>query len=114
MLDGSMFQDLMDFRNANFCKKHQVFDVYVGYKHYLYYVFSTFSAKDTDENVYEYGFENDSDFQSWIDRVASKSSYSFSYGKPKVTDKVIMCSTCIDDYGNRQLVCMYRGEEVSE
>ena len=114
MLDGSMFQDIMDFRNKEFCKKHQVFDVYIGYKHYLYYVFSTFSAKDTDENVYEFGFESDSDFKEWIDRVASKSSYSFGYGKPGISDKVIMCSTCVDDYGNRQLVCMYRGEEVAD
>ncbi|EKC45595.1 hypothetical protein LEA_20177, partial [human gut metagenome] len=31
---------------------------------------------------------------------------------PTTDDKIIMCSTCVDDYGNRQLVCMYRGEEV--
>lgn len=112
MLDGSMFKALMDFRKDEFCKKHQIFDVYVGYRHYIYYVFSTFSAKDVDENIYKWGFENDSDFQSWINRVYSKSSYKFDCEKPGISDKIIMCSTCIDDDGNRQLVCMYRGEEI--
>ena len=47
-----------------------------------------------------------------IDRVYSKSTYKFDTRKPTTDDKIIMCSTCVDDYGNRQLVCMYRGEEV--
>jgi hypothetical protein len=112
MLDGSMFKEIMNFRQAEFCKKHPTFDVYVGYKHYIYYVFSTFSAKDDNDEVYKFGFENDKDFQDWINRVSSKSTYKFDVEKPTTSDKIIMCSTCVDDYGNRQLVCMYRGEEV--
>lgn len=114
MLDGSMFKDLMNFRKPEFCKENQVFDVYVGYKHYKYYVFSVFSAKDIDNNVYKYGFESESDFQAWINRVYSKSGYDFDCEKPTTDDKIIMCSTCIDDDGLRYLVCMYRGEEVVE
>lgn len=114
MLDGSMFKDLMNFRKPEFCKKNQVFDVYVGYKHYKYYVFSAFSAKDIDKNIYKYAFESESDFQAWINRVYSKSGYKFDCEKPTIDDKIIMCSTCIDDDGLRYLVCMYRGEEVVE
>ena len=114
MLNGTMFKDLMNYRNASFCKKHQTFDVYVGYKHYRYYVFATFSAKNIDEDVYQYGFKDDTEFANWISRVAAKSSYKFSNGIPDTSDKIIMCSTCIDDYGNRELVCMYRGEEVAD
>lgn len=112
MLDGSMFKELMNFRDNEFCRKHPTFDIYVGYKHYIYYVFSVFSSKDIDEDIYKFGFENDSDFQSWINRVYGKSRYRFECEKPDTSDKIIMCSTCIDDNGNRQLVCMYRGEEV--
>lgn len=112
MLDGSMFKDLMNFRKNDFCKKHPTFDVYAGYKHYIYYVFSVFSSKNTNEDVYQYGFESTGDFQNWINRVYSKSSYRFPCDKPDISDKIIMCSTCIDDDGNRQIVCMYRGEEV--
>lgn len=112
MLDGSMFKDLMNFRQSDFCKKHPTFDVYVGYRHYIYYVFSTFAVKDDNEDVYKFGFESDSDFASWISRVYSKSSYRFDCEKPDTSDKIIMLSTCIDDDGNRQVVCLYRGEEV--
>lgn len=114
MLDGSMFKDLMNYRDKEFCKDNQVFDVYVGYKHYKYYVFAAFTAKDTDENVYNYGFESDYEFQTWINKVCSKSNYNFDCDKPTTDDKIIMCSTCIDDEGLRYLVCMYRGEEVIE
>lgn len=112
MLDGSMFKALMDYRDNDFCKKHQTFDIYVGYKHYIYYVFSTFSAKATNEDIYKFGFSDDADFQKWIDRCYNKSRYKFDYDKPSISDKIIMCSTCVDDYDNRQIVCMYRGEEV--
>ena len=112
MLDGSMFKELMNYRKDDFCKKHPIFDIYVGYKHYIYYVFSTFSTKDDNKDIYKYGFESDSDFQKWITTVSNKSSYNFGVEKPDTTDKIIMCSTCVDDYGNRQIVCMYRGEEV--
>lgn len=112
MLDGTMFKDLMNFRKKDFCKKHQTFDIYIGHRHYIYYVFAVFSAKATDENIYKYSFDSDYDFQSWINRVYSRSSYRFDNGKPDTSDRIIMCSTCIDDDGARQLVCMYRGEEV--
>ena len=70
------------------------------------------TAKDNNEDVYKYGFDDDVAFQKWINLVAGKSSQKFDYGIPGVDDKIIMCSTCVDDYGNRQIVCMYRGEEV--
>lgn len=112
MLDGSMFEDLMNFRQSDFCKKHPTFDIYVGYRHYIYYVFSTFSVKNDDEEVYKFGFEDDSEFLKWINKVYGKSSYKFECDKPDVSDKIIMLSTCIDDNGLRQVVCIYRGEEV--
>lgn len=112
MLDGSMFKELMNFRDDDFCRKHPTFDIYVGYRHYIYYVFSVFSDKDDNENIYKYGFANDGEFQSWINTVSSRSRYNYGVRKPDTSDKIIMCSTCVDDNGNRQIVCLYRGEEV--
>lgn len=45
MLDGSMFKEIMNFRDKDFCKKHPTFDIYIGRKHYIYYVFSVFREK---------------------------------------------------------------------
>ena len=53
MLDGSMFKEIMNFRDKDFCKKHPTFDIYIGRKHYIYYVFSVFSGKDVDEKIYQ-------------------------------------------------------------
>ena len=112
MLDGSMFADLMKYRKKKFAASHKVFDLYIGYRHYKYYVFSAFSTKKTDESIYKFGFKSDADFLKWIAQMKSKSSYKFKTGTPGVKDKVILLSTCVDDYGNRQLVAIYRGEEV--
>lgn len=112
MLDGSMFADIMDFRKKKFCKTHQTFDMYVGYKHYLYYVFSTFSTDSDNKKIYAFGFKDDAEYANYIDSVYNKSTYHFANGKPTVKDKIVLLSTCVDDYGNRQLVALYRGEEV--
>ena len=112
MMDGSMFAELMKYREDSFAKAHQTFDIYVGYRHYIYYVFSAFSAKDDNDAVYKFGFEDDEDYQKWLNTVSGKSRYKFENRLPSINDKVIMCSTCVDNSGNRQIVCMYRGEEV--
>lgn len=112
MLDGSMFADLMKFRKKKFATRHQVFDIYVGYRHYKYYVFSTLSTKKTDKSVYKYGFKDKEDYLKWIRELKSKSKFKYRNGTPGLKDKVILLSTCVDDYGNRQLVAIYRGEEV--
>ena len=109
---GTLCSQAGNYLESSFCKKHQTFDIYVGYRHYIYYAFSTFSAKGSNDDIYKFGFEDDADFTKWIDMIYQKSTYKFDCEKPGPDDKIIMCSTCVDDYGNRQLVCMYRGEEV--
>lgn len=112
MLDGSMFHELMNFSKEEFCKNNQTFDVYVGNRHYIYYVFSSFRVKADNEDIYKFGFVDDEDFTKWINRVAAKSNYDYDCEKPSASDKILMCSTCVDNYDNRMVVCMYRGEEV--
>ena len=112
MLDGSMFAGLMKYRSKKFARKHRVFDMYIGYEHYKYYAFSTFSTKKTDKSIYKFGFKDDIEFANWISNLKSKSTFNFKNGTPGVKDKVALLSTCVDDYGNRQLVAIYRGEEV--
>lgn len=111
MLDGSMFAGLLDYSKEDFCKSHQVFDIYIGYRHYRYYVFASFRAEATDEDIYKMGFANDSDYASWISRCYSKSNYRYSVEKPTTSDKTILLSTCIND-DLRFVVALVRGEEV--
>ncbi len=112
MMDGSMFADIMDFKKKKFCEKHKVFDIYVGYRHYKYYVYSTFSTQNTDYDVYKFGFKDKEVYAKWLKNSAQKTTYNFKNGMPNINSKVIMLSTCVNDFGKRQIVCMYRGEEV--
>ena len=92
MMDGSMFKELMNFRDSSFAKAHIPFI--------------------TEFTFGEYGFEDDDSYQEWLNTVAGKSTFKFDNKLPGINDKVILCSTCVDNYGNRQIVCIYRGEEV--
>lgn len=112
MLDGSMFSDLMKYKKIKFCRNHQVFDIYIGNHHYKYYVFSSFSARKTNEHVYKFGFRKEKDYAKWIKFAKKESNFKYKHGTPTTKDKVLMLSTCADDYGTRELVCLYRGEEV--
>lgn len=112
MMDGSMFHDLMKFSKEDFCKKNQTFDVYVGHRHYIYHVFSSFRTKADNEDIYKFGFKDDDEFAKWIKKTYDKSNFKYDSEMPGVSDKILICSTCVDNNGNRMVVCMYRGEEV--
>lgn len=112
MMDGSMFHDLMKFSKEDFCKKNQTFDVYVGHRHYIYHVFSSFRTKADNEDIYKFGFKDDDEFAKWIKKTYDKSNFKYDSKMPDVSDKILICSTCVDNNGNRMVVCMYRGEEV--
>ena len=96
MMDGSMFHDLMKFSKEDFCKKNQTFDVYVGHR----------------QDIYKFGFKDDDEFAKWIKKTYDKSNFKYDSKMPGVSDKILICSTCVDNNGNRMVVCMYRGEEV--
>lgn len=112
MMDGSMFHDLMKFSKEDFCKKNQTFDIYVGRRHYIYHIFSSFRTKADNEDIYKFGFKDDDEFAKWIKKTTDKSNFKYDSEMPSVSDKILICSTCVDNNGNRMVVCMYRGEEV--
>lgn len=112
MMDGSMFAGLLKFRKDDFCKSHQVFDIYVGYKHYRYYVFASFVADANDEKIYKMGFQDDKEYSEWISRCMSKSGYKYDVEKPTTDDNTLLLSTCLDNDGGRYVVALVRGEEV--
>jgi len=112
MMDGSMFAGLLQYANTKFCKTHKVFDIYVGYRHYRYYVFASFKGDAKDENIYKMGFEDEEDYDKWVTRCISKSAFNYGITKPKMGDKTILLSTCMNDKYSRYIVTLVRGEEV--
>lgn len=112
MLNGAMFADLLKYGTTEWCDNHQVFDIYIGYKHYRYYVFASFRADALDNDIYKVGFLDDNDYNAWIKRCMSKSNYKYPVEQPTAADKTMLLSTCIDDDTLRFVVALVRGEEV--
>ncbi len=112
MMDGSMFAGLLQYANTKYCQSHRVFDIYVGYRHFRYYVFASFKGNAKDEDIYKMGFEDSEDYDKWVSRCMSKSAFDYGIDKPHYGDKTILLSTCMNDKYSRYIVTLVRGEEV--
>ena len=112
MDDATMFGTLSNYEDKEYCKAHPYFDIYIGYKHYRYYVFSAF-VTETDGYVYTYEIE-DGNYKEQFDRLRADGLYETDVRELREDDHVIVLSTCVDwhDYSYRNIVCLVRGEEV--
>jgi len=112
MYNSSMFGPLPDYEEESYYKEHPYFDIYIGYKHYRYYVFSAFVA-EAEGYVYTYDLET-GHFKEQFDRLRADGLYQTDVRELRDDDHVIILSTCVDfhDYTYRNVVCLVRGEEV--
>jgi len=112
MYNSSMFGPLPNYEEEDYYKEHPCFDIYVGYKHYRYYVFSAFVA-ETDGYVYTCDLEPGT-YKSHFDRLRADGLYETDVRELREEDHVIVLSTCVNfhDYSYRNVVCLVRGEEV--
>lgn len=114
MLNGSMFGSLMQYASKSYYEQNPTFDIYIGYKHYKYYVFAAYET-DAIGDTYTYDFLTDEDFQKYIDAAWARKLYSTDVKGVSVTDHIVTLSTCTrhsDD--KRFIVQMVRGEEVTD
>ena len=109
MDDGSMFGTLSRFEDEEYYKEHPYFDIYIGYKHYRYYVFSAFTA-ETDGFVYSFDLVGD-EYKKQFDALRANGLYETDVRELTSDDHVIVLSTCVDfhDYDYRNVVCLVRG-----
>ena len=112
MYNSSMFGPLPEYEEKDYYKEHPYFDIYIGYRHYRYYVFSAFVA-EADGYVYTYELE-EGRFKEQFDRLRADGLYETDVRELREDDHVIVLSTCVDfhDYAYRNVVCLVRGEEV--
>ena len=115
MNDNSMFGTLSEYQNESYYKEHPYFDIYIGYKHYKYYVFSAFTTP-VDSYVYSYNFSGSEEFTAFINTLRSECPYNTDAKNLTADDHVITLSTCVDfhDYDYRYVVCLVRGEEITD
>lgn len=114
MYNEGMFGTLPRYEKEEYYKEHPYFDIYIGYKHYRYYVFSAY-VTPVDGFVYTYDF-GEEDYKAQFDRLRAECAYETDVRELTNDDHVIVLSTCVDwhDYSYRNVVCLVRGEEVPE
>ncbi|MDD6794295.1 MAG: class B sortase [Clostridiaceae bacterium] len=104
MRDGSMFADLMKFKDENFTKEHYIYISLKG-KVLKYQVFSAFTETANDDS-YQVGFATDKGYLDYINKLASKSLFKLDNDSLTENDKIITLSTCdYDEEDGRMLVC---------
>ena len=114
MRNGAMFGSLQEYADESYWEEHPYMDVYVGYKHYRYYVFAMYTTP-INSDTYTFRFKNDKSFLNYIKQCKNKSIYTPDVGKITKDDKIITLSTCMDngDDNYRFIVQLVRREEVT-
>lgn len=112
MRSGAMFASLNNYKNEEYLEENPTFDIYVGYDHYIYYVFATYVTAATDSPVYQVDFDTDEEYLDWLAECLDKATYSTFVDELSVDDKIITLSTCCGNSAKRFVVQLVRGEKV--
>ena len=114
MDNDTIFGSLSHYEDEEYYNEHPYFDIYAGYKHYRYYVFSAF-VTDVESYVYETDQEEEGR-KAFYDRLRAECSYETDVRELTAEDHVLTLSTCVDwhDYDYRYIVCLVRGEEIAD
>ncbi len=101
--------------DPEYYKNHPTLDVYVGYKHYKYYIFAAYKTEAEGGWTYTYSFENDETFQKYVNDCKERSIHNFTEaGEITAEDKIITLSTCCETDEKRMIVQAVRREEIND
>lgn len=101
--------------DPDYYKNHPTLDVYVGYKHYKYYIFAAYKTEAEGGWTYIYSFESDETFQKYVNDCKERSIHNFpEAGEITAEDKIITLSTCCETDEKRMIVQAVRREEIND
>ena len=108
MDNGTMFQNLMGYKNQEFYDQHPTGQIITPDGSYTVEFFAGYVANVEDDawNIY---FPSKKDFASWINAAKAHSMFS-SDVKPAVGDRLITLSTCSYEFYNARFVLVGRVE----
>ena len=114
MWTDSMFGSLLNYESMEYYENNPTFDIYIEKKHYIYYVFSTYTTKaEIDSPPYQTAFASTEEFTEWEKKCLNSSLYPTAIKSLNEDDKIITLSTCTkSDNSRRYIVQLVRGEEV--
>lgn len=102
MKDGSMFHDLIEYRDKDYYNEHKNMELTTPEKKYDLQIFAVVTIP-ADSDLYRFSFSSDSEKQSYLDQVLSKSEVDMGVSVSP-DDRVVMLSTCTYEYDDARLV----------
>lgn len=102
MKNKTMFSQVENFKDKEFWKENNKIRIFKDSEELVYEVFSVYVAKSSD-NYLRTNFENDEDFEEYINDITSKSLYKTNTSV-NYTDKIISLSTCSYEFKNARTV----------
>jgi sortase B len=102
MNDGSMFHDLVKYKDVDFYKANSEIMITSDNKEYKYKIFSVYVAKSTD-NYFKIVFNSAKEFESYLNDVMNKSLINSDI-KAGSGDKIITLSTCSYEFDDARTV----------
>ncbi|MBP3705146.1 MAG: class B sortase [Clostridia bacterium] len=111
MNNGSMFSDLLNYKEQSYFDEHPVALIMTPEKNYTLEFFTGYVATVQD-NAWDNRFASDGDYANWLRNIGRKSRFYVNI-VPEVTDRVVTLSTCSYEFDDaRFVVCgVLRPEE---
>ena len=111
MKNGSMFAQLLDYKEEKFYKEHPYFYIYTpDGKTSTYEIFSAGVVKDTSDS-YTMSYADDAAFQTYIDYVKQQSAYATT-AEVNTGSQIVSLSTCTNVRDDERF--LVHGVKISE
>ena len=105
MKNGTMFSDLCNYTDADFCKEHPIinFDTLSGFGEYQVVAVFKFNTNHEDFRYNEYTQMNEEQFKEFMSQVQARQCYDTGVDA-EYGDQLITLSTCEYTYNNGRFV----------
>ncbi len=116
-VNNSMFGSLVWYiSREGYAEANPTMDIYIGNKHYKYYVFACYETPSEGSDTYQYSFASDESFMEYVAKCLEKSVKDFPQaGEITATDKIITLSTCtVSDDTKRTIVQLVQREVIED
>lgn len=102
MKNDAMFSSLTKYKKQAYYDVHPILYLITPKRNYEIEVFAGYVASVKDD-AWQLTFNNDGDFQKWIERAVEKSTFK-SHITPAATDHIVTLSTCSYEFDNARYV----------
>ena len=102
MKNGSMFSNLIKYKEQSFYDKHPYYLIMTPNKNYKIDIISGY-VTNINENAWNLNFSSDSEYETWIKKTIDASLFESNI-IPATKDNIITLSTCSYEFDNARFV----------